>query len=63
MTCLGPYEMFLFFQPCVLLLPYSVLACLIIWKDKSKFNLFLQQPYVFFLSEIMCCVFLRYNYF
>ncbi len=39
MTCLGPYEMF--FQPYVLLLPNSVLACLIIWKHKHKFNLFL----------------------
>ncbi len=30
-TCLGPYEMFYFFQPYVLLLPNSVLAsCLII---------------------------------
>ncbi len=29
-TCLGPYEMFYFSPPYVLLLPNSVLACLII---------------------------------
>ncbi len=31
-----------FSQPYVLLLPYTVLACIIIWKHKNKFHLFLQ---------------------
>ncbi len=55
----------LIFFPNLMSYCYQILcfACLIIWKHKNKFHLFLQKAYDFFPSEILCCVlqFLRHK--
>ncbi len=60
-----PYEIYFFLTSHhVLLLPNSVLPCLIIWMHKKK-NIFVQMDsynslMIFPPSEIICCVFTFY---
>ncbi len=49
MTCLGPNEMFYFFQPYVLLLPNSVLACFIYYYNSLM---------IFFLRNSVLCIYI-----
>ncbi len=54
MTCLGPNEMFYFSN--LMFYCYQILSflCLIIWKHKNKFSLFLQ--WIFFLRNSVLCI-------